>query len=168
MKKLICGCLVLMLCASMSGCTSKSDTPTNTSAYTEGTYTAAAKGNNGDVSVEVVFTSDAIQSVTITEQQETAGIADGALEKIPAGIVENQSLNIDTIAGATNTSNAILSAVEDCVKQAGGDVEALKNKTTEVVKGEQEEIGCDVVVVGGGAAGTAACLAAVEAGKMLF
>ena len=64
MKKLICGCLVLMLCASMSGCTSKSDTPTNTSAYTEGTYTAAAKGNNGDVSVEVVFTSDAIQSVT--------------------------------------------------------------------------------------------------------
>lgn len=109
--------------------------------------------------------SDAIQSVTITEQQETAGIADGALEKIPAGIVENQSLNIDTIAGATNTSNAILSAVEDCVKQAGGDVEALKNKTTEVVKGEQEEIGCDVVVVGGGAAGTAAALAAVEAGK---
>lgn len=165
MKKLICGCLVLMLCASMSGCTSKSDTPTNTSAYTEGTYTAAAKGNNGDVSVEVVFTSDAIQSVTITEQHETAGIADGALEKIPAGIVENQSLNIDTIAGATNTSNAILSAVEDCVKQAGGDVEALKNKTTEVVKGEQEEISCDVVVVGGGAAGTAAALAAVEAGK---
>ena len=39
------------------------------------------------------------------------------------------------------------------MKQAGGDVEALKNKTTEVVKGEQEEIGCDVVVVGGGAAG---------------
>lgn len=56
----------------MSGCTSKSGTPTNTSAYTEGTYTAAAKGNNGDVSVEIVFTSDAIQSVTITEQQETA------------------------------------------------------------------------------------------------
>ena len=37
----------------------------------------------------------------------------------------DQSLAVDTVAGATNTSKAILAAVEDCVKQAGGDVEAL-------------------------------------------
>lgn len=33
---------------------------------------------------------------------------------------------MDAVTGATNTSKAILAAVEDCVKQAGGDVEALK------------------------------------------
>lgn len=46
--------------------------------------------------------------------------------EIPAAIVENQSLAVDTVSGATNSSNAILTAVADCVAQAGGDVEALK------------------------------------------
>ena len=42
---------------------------------------------------------------------ETAGISDGAIEKIPAAIVEKQSTDVDTVSGATVTSKAIIEAV---------------------------------------------------------
>ena len=44
--------------------------------YTAGTYTATAKGNNGDVTLEVTFDSDAIKSIDIKEHGETPGIFD--------------------------------------------------------------------------------------------
>lgn len=96
-------------------------------AYQAGAYTAAADGHNGPVMVEVVFSENAISSVTVTDHAETAGISDNALAQVPSAIVQGQSLAVDTVAGATITSNAILRAVEDCVTQAGGDVNALKS-----------------------------------------
>lgn len=94
--------------------------------FTAGAYTAAADGRNGPVNVEVVFETDRIVSVTVTGHSETAGIADGALAQVPAAIVGGQTLAVDTVSNATMTSQAILAAVEDCVKQAGGDAAALK------------------------------------------
>ena len=133
-------------------------------AYTAGTYTATAKGNNGDVTVEVTFDSDAIKSIEIKEHGETPGISDAPIEKIPELIIANQSLNIDAITGATNTSNAILNAVADAVNQAGGDAEALKK--VEVTSNESAkdavEKEADVIVVGAGGAGLAAAGSAAE------
>lgn len=131
--------------------------------YTPGTYNAQAKGNNGDVKVEVEFSADAIVKVTVTEHQETAGLSDPAIEKIPERIVEGQTLNVDAISGATNTSNAILEAVADCVSQAGGDAESLKNKEAQA-NTAVEEMTVDVAVVGGGASGSGAALAAAGKG----
>ncbi|MDD3409856.1 MAG: FAD-dependent oxidoreductase [Eubacteriales bacterium] len=119
--KSLCG-MLLSLCLLLS-CTAGL---AEGAAYTAGTYTATAEGRNGAVTVEVAFSASAIESVTVTEQAETAGIADGALERIPAAIVDAQSLNVDAVSGATITSDALLTAVADCVAQAGGDVEALK------------------------------------------
>ena len=140
----------------------------NEAVYTPGTYTAAAQGNNDLITVEVTFSEDAITGVTVTDHKETAGIADPALEQIPTAIVENQSLGIDTIAGCTVTSNAILAAVADAVTQAGGDAEALKNKTVETVAGDPIEKTVDVVVIGGGGAGITAATAAAEAGSSVL
>ena len=75
-------------------------------AYTEGTYTATAQGNNGPVTVSVTFSADAITDVTVVEHSETAGLSDRPIAEIPAAIVENQSLAVDTVSGATNSSNA--------------------------------------------------------------
>ena len=72
---------------------------------------------------------------------------------------------VDVVSGATHTSEAILAAVEDCVTQAGGDVEALKtagNKTA--AEKEAKTLDTDLVVVGGGAAGMAATIRAEESG----
>lgn len=137
---------------------------TNTAGYTAGTYTASAKGNNGDVTVEVVFSDSAIESVTVKEHAETPGISDGALKKIPAEIVSQQSLNIDAVTGATNTSKAILEAAEDCVAQAGGDAQALLAKEAAKKEGVDEEMTTEIVVVGAGASGTAAALQAAQDG----
>ncbi len=135
--------------------------------YKEGVYTAQAKGNNGDVKVEVEFSSDAIVKITVTEHQETAGLSDPAIEKIPERIVEGQTLNVDAVSGATNTSNAILEAVADCVNQAGGDAESLKTKTAQI-NTAVEEMTADVVVVGGGASGSGAALAAAGKGAKVI
>jgi len=133
-------------------------------AYTAGTYTASAQGNNGPVEVSVTFDGDRITDITVTNHSETAGIAEAPIEKIPTAIVAGQTLKVDVISGATMTSNAILAAVADCVQQAGGDVEALKVAEATTAVAEDEEITYDVVVLGGGAAGLAAAAEAADAG----
>lgn len=138
--------------------------PVLAAGYTAGTYTAEATGNNGPVKVSVTVSADAILEVVVTEHVETPGLSDKPISDIPAAIVEHQSLAIDTIAGATRTSVAILAAVEAALVQAGADVEALK--AVEVVKGPVEDVEAtyDVVVVGGGGAGLTAAITAAQNG----
>ena len=137
-------------------------------AYTEGTYTATAQGNNGPVTVSVTFSADAITDVTVVEHSETAGLSDRPIAEIPAAIVENQSLAVDIVSGATNSSNAILTAVADCVAQAGGDVEALKAVAVEKAPVEDVEATYDVVVLGGGGAGLTASITAAQNGAKVI
>lgn len=132
--------------------------------FKPGKYTAKGTGKNGMIEVETEFTETAIKSVTVLNQSETEGIAEGPLKLIPEKIIGAQSLAIDAVAGASMTTNGILEAVEDCVKQAGGDLVALKQVKDNAQSKEVEEVTVDVVVVGAGAAGTAAALAAVDSG----
>lgn len=86
--------------------------------YTAGTYTATAAGRNGDVTVEVTFSDTAITAVTVTEHGETQDIGTVAIEKLPERILAAQSADIDVISSVTITSEAILTAVKDCIQQA--------------------------------------------------
>ena len=183
-RKILLFGLSAMLSVSLAACGSKEESTGETSAaaktddggvtaggaYTAGTYTATAKGNNGDVTVEVTFDSDAIKSIKIKEHGETPGISDAPIAKIPESIIANQSLKIDAIIGATNTSNAILNAVADAVNQAGGDVEALKNVEVadNEAAGEAVVKEADVIVVGAGGAGLAAAVSAAEEGASVI
>ena len=157
-------CLALMLCLALTlvGVVGVAE------GYTAGTYTAQAQGNNGPVTVSVTFSEDAITAVEVTEHGETAGLSDKPIAEIPAAIVEHQSLAVDTVSGATNSSNAILNAVADCVAQAGGDVEALK--AVEIAKEAAEDVEetYDVVILGGGGAGLTASIAAAQQGASVI
>lgn len=93
--------------------------------FKAGTYKGTAAGKNGDVTVEVVLSSTAIEKVTVTDQKETKEIAAGALESIPAAIVKAQTPKVDTVSGATITSNAIIEATTAALKSAGVDVDQL-------------------------------------------
>ena len=162
MKKILSLMLCLMLALGML-CAAHAGT------YTPGTYTGTGTGNGGELTVEVVFSEDAIESVTVTSHSETPGICDPALERIPQDIVESQSLGVDVITGCSMTSGAIIDAVADAAAQAGADVEALK--AADVVKaaaGEKIEATADVVVVGGGGAGMAAAASAAENGAQVI
>lgn len=183
-KKIISMLLCAALTASLAGCGQSKDTAPATEAaattaattmsesgagaYTAGTYTGTAKGRNGDITVEVTVIGDEITSVVVKEHQETEGIADPAIERIPQRIVEGQSLGIDAIAGATITGDAILEAVAKALEQAGADVEALKAKKVEKTAGETVEKTADVIIVGGGGAGISAAAAAASEGKTVI
>lgn len=93
--------------------------------FPAGTYTGKAPGKNGDVTVEVTLTSDAIKEVKVTDHQETAGISDPAIEAVPGEIVDAQSLKVDTVSGATITSQAIIDAAKAALESAGVDPESL-------------------------------------------
>lgn len=134
-------------------------------AMTPGTYEAEGTGMGGAVKVAVTVSETAIEKVEVLEHNETAGISDPAIERIPAAIVEGQTLAVDAVSGATLTSNAILTAAELALTEAGADIEALKVKAqTEAVAGETIEKTADVVVIGAGGAGVAAAVEAYDAG----
>ncbi len=188
MKKWIALALVcIMVCAACIACTPPApvaaETPAPTSepaaaqtpapeqvkGFTPGTYTGKAMGRNGDVEVEVSFDEKSILSVEIKKHEETKMLSDAAIERIPKAIVDNQSLGVDVVSYATITSGAIIAAVTDCVKQAGGDVDALR--AVAVAPAESKgtvEMTADVIVVGGGSSGMAAAVAAAEAGSSVI
>ena len=133
--------------------------------YTARVYTAQANGNNGPVTVEVEVSDAEILSVKVTEHAETAGLSDTPIERIPAKIVEGQTLAVDTVSGATNTSNAILKAAEDALTQAGADIEALKAvQEKDETAGETAERHVQALVIGAGGSGLAAAITLQEQG----
>lgn len=136
--------------------------------YTAGTYTASAQGNNGPIEVSVTVSDSAMTAIEVTAHTETPGICDRPIADIPAAIVAHQSLAVDVVSGATNTSKAILAAVEDGVKQAGGDVDALKAAKIAAEPVEDLESTYDVVICGGGGAGLSAALSAKESGASVI
>lgn len=120
---------------------------------------------NGEVQVSVVFDETSIVSVEVGENAETPLISEIALTRIPEQIVAFQSLKIDTVTGATLSSNAVLNAVADAVTQAGGDVDALKAVEIPVEDAQPDEtIAVDVLVVGGGLSCMSAAYQTAQAG----
>ena len=169
MKRLLVAILAFSLCACNSStggssATSTSDSSTETSAkYTPGTYVGKAQGIRSEVEVSVTFDENSITNIEVTSHGETKNIADAAIEKVPAEILEAQSLDVDVVTSVTFTSRAIINAVEEAAKQATDDISSLTAKRS-VEKENDETIDTDVVVVGMGLAGATAAVSAVDEG----
>ena len=125
MKKCLSLILVLAMVLCMAAYGAAPVQAENANLFTPGTYTGVGAGKNGDITVEVTFSADKIERITVVSHSETPSLSDAAIANIPTQIVESQSLGVDAVSGATYTSNGIVEAVADAVKQAGGDVEAL-------------------------------------------
>ena len=161
-KRLFSGFVPVMLFAAMlsvAACKSNQ-------LFKSGTYTGKGQGMGGALTVEVKLTDSEIESVTVTKHNETPGISDPAIEKIPAQIVAFQKTNLDVIGGCSITSRAIMQAADAALKSAGVDTAKLnaKSKVKNTAKAKNADMKTDVVVVGGGGAGIAAALSAAEKG----
>lgn len=133
MKRYICILLSVVLALSMAACKgTENETDISTTAqeastaipegiYTPGTYTAAARGYGGEVTVTMTFDENQITDVTIVGDQETTGIGSEAIEKMPAQILEAQSAEVDGISTASFSTGAVKKAAADCIAQAKGE-----------------------------------------------
>lgn len=88
------------------------------------TLQASAPGKVGDVTVQIVADGKKIYQVSVLEHNETEGIGTMAVEQIPGMIVEQQSLAVDSVSGATVTSEAIKDALAAALREAGIDPSA--------------------------------------------
>ena len=127
-----------------------------------GTYTGSAVTVGGPIEVKVTVDEDSILSIEVTEIHDSEGVYNTAAKRIPQQIIENQSLNVDTVSGATLSSLFIKNAVKDALSKAG-DIEAF-NEAAAWSAPAQADMEADVVVVGGGIAGMSAAATAASGG----
>lgn len=124
----------------------------------DGVYEGSANGMGGAVKVAVTVSGGKITAVEVVEHSETAGISDPAIEQMPAKIVDAQSTDVDAVAGATVTSEAIKEAVKA----------ALSGEETQEKAELEITIEPDVIVVGAGMAGLVASVRAAELGAKVL
>lgn len=130
----------------------------------DGVYETEVEGHNGPMVIETTIEDGKLADVQVKDHSESEGISDPAIDQIPAAIVEANSINVDAVAGATVTSNAIRDAVSDAITQAGGEVSDFFQETEDSEAGETIEYSTEVVVVGSGIAGLATAIEAKDNG----
>ena len=137
---------------------------TTATAAAGGSFEGSAAGRNGDIKVSVTVDADGtISAIEVLESEETAGIGDTAMEQLIKDIVENQSIAVDSISGATITSEGFLTAVEAALVSGGLDVKDYQTAAAKEA-GEDLLLDTEIVIVGGGGAGLAAAASAGEKG----
>lgn len=140
-----------------------------------GKYTAGALGYWGiwELPVTVTVNETAILKIETPEDRFAHGEAEvilqSAKDKLIPRIIESQSLEVDSIAGATASSNAIKLAVDKALREAlaaGGTdesaVEYFHKAPAAAAASEVEELDTDILVVGMGNGGLFAFRNAIE------
>ena len=131
------------------------------------TGTGTAKGFGGDITVTITLTDGKITDVTAVGEKETQGIGSVALEKLPAAMEENNTINVDAVSNATISSDAIKAAALFALADAGVNPEDYM-QAVEAKKAEDATYEADIVIVGAGGAGMTAALTAAAEGKKVI
>ena len=91
----------------------------NTAYLTDGTYTSSAKGCLSDVEVTVTVSGGKVSEVAIDASGETPELGGAAAETLADALTKAGSTNgVDAVSGATLTSEAVFTAMNDCLSQA--------------------------------------------------
>ncbi len=99
--------------------TSGSSTSSSQSSYKDGTYTGSGSGfRGGTTEMSVTIKNNKITKVSTVSNQDTPNFYQRAESSISSEIISAQSTTVDTVSGATYSSNGIISAVKDALSQA--------------------------------------------------
>ena len=219
MKKYLSFSLILVIVLTLLSCNNNAKNDTvkqndvkeknelNKSSNSTGTvYKGTAMGYNDLINVDVTLDDGKILDVKVTSHNETPGIGgelkdidgkivtnggEAPITLIPRLMVENNSINIDTVTGATVTCYGIEHAVADAMVKANIRVDAISSATEEKRDDanvsnieltdeekkklekyvervnfdiKNEDTTTDVVIIGGGGEGLTAAISAAKNG----
>lgn len=154
--------LALAMVLSLAACGTKSE---NSNADASVTGSGAVKGFGGEVKVTLTVADGVITEITAEGAEETDTVGQPAIKKMAEEMKAGNTITVDTVAGATISSNAMLEAAAAALAEAGLKAEDLKQVDAENTSAEDTVIDADIVVVGAGGAGMISAITAADAGK---
>lgn len=86
--------------------------------YADGSYVGSGQGYNGTVQLRVTFAGGKISNIEMLSNVDDAAYFGRAWASIPSQVIASQSTSVDVVSGATYSSEGILAAVQDAMRQA--------------------------------------------------
>lgn len=150
----------------------------------DGIYLEKAAGHNGELTpISIEIKDNKIKDIKPQEVLEPNSIKASVYQKLAKKIIQKQSLDVDAISGATQSSQGLFDSIVDAVHKAGGTIEPHKaNQDTQVQTDEENKnsdnyakwrkvpehidrvINTDFLIVGAGISGLAAAVQARQDG----
>ena len=95
-------------------------TVSSDASYKDGTYEGSATGYGGKMKVSVTIANGEITEINIVDTGDDEEYLIDARDVIPE-IIEKQSLDVDTVSGATHSCKGIIKAVGKALESARGE-----------------------------------------------
>lgn len=112
----IASCMLLFACAGLVACGGSG--ASSSVSYKDGSYEGVGKGLKGDIPVTVVVSGGKITAITPGENKETPAKFEAASAVI-SGIIEKQTVDgVDSVSGATHSSDGLKEAVVAALEKA--------------------------------------------------
>lgn len=90
----------------------------DTKEYKDGTYEGKGTGFGGEIKVQVKISEGQISSCEIMSAEKETPEYLSSAEKLLDDVVTAQSAEVDTVSGATLSSNGILTGIQEALQQA--------------------------------------------------
>ncbi len=120
-----------------------------------GDFSGSGEGRSGEINLTISVENGKVTNVKVNSEAET-DFAKPAIQKISNQLINGTEISdLDTVSGATMTSNGTIEALENAVKASKGIVEKPK---------KYRNTKCDIVVIGSGGAGLSAAIQASQKG----
>lgn len=91
------------------------EAPQNNNGFTDGVYSGSGTGLRGTTTVEVTVQNGSITDITVTSYQDDEKFFNRAQSSVISAILSAQSTDVDTVSGATYSSNSIIEAVANAL-----------------------------------------------------
>ncbi len=162
MRKILSLVMAITLTVGLAACGEKAVTTAP-----DGTYQGTGVGKGGEIIVEMEISDNTIKDIQVLKQDESEGL-DVALDMLSEEMIATNSIDVDSISGATITSAGFKLAVRDAFKKTGVDKSVLVSKEKPAPEKREAKYNADVIVIGAGGAGLTAAITAAENGKSVI
>jgi uncharacterized protein with FMN-binding domain len=102
--------------ATLTPTTAATSTPATTTGYATGTYSGTGTSRFGNVSVSVTTAGGSVTNVQIVKV--TTSFPVSRIASLPSQVIQNQTANVNSVTGATYSSQAFKQAVQQALAQA--------------------------------------------------